>query len=182
MKTGTGAWPALGRRPQPAVEAASHGHGWNPPLPVSCEDATPERLGPLHRLAAARNRDRAKRPGTCGFVGPPGLPETREHRLNVELDNGGLGKLAIIGIFLHDRPTGSAMGDWPLYTGSPQSALMRKLGVQPHEGFFDPLSVSMGGDIAAFKRRLSVVIKHGRTCMLAAMGSTTSAITGKLPG
>merc|ERR1711862_673380 len=38
------------------------------------------------------------------------------------------------------------------------------------------------GDVAAFKRRRSVELKHGRICMLATMGYITPEITGKLPG
>merc|ERR1711904_677741 len=38
------------------------------------------------------------------------------------------------------------------------------------------------GDVASFRRRRSVELKHGRICMLATMGYITPEITGKLPG
>merc|ERR1712172_189165 len=46
----------------------------------------------------------------------------------------------------------------------------------------DPLGFTADGDVASFKRRRSVEIKHGRICMLATMGYITPEITGKLPG
>merc|ERR1712061_75895 len=49
-------------------------------------------------------------------------------------------------------------------------------------GFWDPLGFAADGDMASFKRRRSVEIKHGRICMLATMGYITPEITGKLPG
>merc|ERR1711876_49740 len=90
--------------------------------------------------------------------------------------------VAIIGMFFQDGLTGSAWGDWALYTGSPLRAFESELGVQAPVGFFDPLGFSADGDIASFKHRRSVEIKHGRICMLATMGYITPEITGKLPG
>merc|ERR1712196_221567 len=46
----------------------------------------------------------------------------------------------------------------------------------------DPLGFTADGDVASFKRRRSVELKHGRICMLATMGYITPEITGKLPG
>merc|ERR1712139_658487 len=40
----------------------------------------------------------------------------------------------------------------------------------------------MDGNAASFKRRRSVEIKHGRICMLSAIGYMTPEITGKFPG
>ena len=40
-------------------------------------------------------------------------------KLNSELANGRLAMIAIIGMFFQDGLTGSAWGDWALYTVSP---------------------------------------------------------------
>merc|ERR1712203_1086624 len=127
----------------------------------------------------------------AGFLGirsvgimSPGFkdPEARKKRLNAELANGRLAMVAIIGMFFQDGLTGSAWGDWALYTGSPLRAFEAELGVQAPVGFWDPLGFTSDGDVASFKRRRSVEIKHGRICMLATMGYITPEITGKLPG
>merc|ERR1712048_581423 len=78
--------------------------------------------------------------------------------------------------------TGSAWGDWALYTASPLRAFESELGVQEPVGFWDPLGFTADGDVASFKRRRSVEIKHGRICMMATMGYITPEITGKIPG
>merc|ERR1712048_895209 len=78
--------------------------------------------------------------------------------------------------------TGSAWGDWALYTASPLRAFESELGVQEPAGFWDPLGFTADGDVSAFKRRRSVELKHGRICMLATMGYITPEITGKIPG
>ena len=52
-------------------------------------------------------------------------PELKKRRLNSELANGRLAMMAIIGIFLEDGLTGSAWGDWALYTDSPLRAFDR---------------------------------------------------------
>ena len=46
---------------------------------------------------------------------------------------------AIMGMFFQDGLTGSAWGDWALYTGSPLRAFENELGVQAPVGFWDPL-------------------------------------------
>ena len=91
---------------------------------------------------------------------------------------------AIIGMFFQDGLTGSAWGDWSLYTASPlragrESKVARnffggdstsyasfdpakELGVQDPIGFWDPLGLSADKDEATFKRRRAVEIKHGR--------------------
>merc|ERR1719221_744827 len=90
--------------------------------------------------------------------------------------------MAIIGMFFQDGLTGSAWGDWALYTASPLRAFENELGVQDPVGFWDPLGLSADGDMLAFKRRRCVELKHGRICMLATMGYITPEITGKFPG
>merc|ERR1711904_759089 len=127
----------------------------------------------------------------CGFLGAnsigitaamPKDPDNRKKRLNAELANGRLAMVAIIGMFFQDGLTGSARGDWSLYTASPLRAFESELGVQDPVGFWDPLGFSADGDVASFKRRRSVELKHGRISMMATMGYITPEITGKLPG
>ena len=89
--------------------------------------------------------------------------------------------MAIIGMILPRWFSGSAWGVWALYTDSPLRAFESELGVQPPAGFYDPLGLSKDGDVASFKRRRSVEIKHGRVCMLVTMGYIIPEIAGKLP-
>eukprot|EP00403_Amphidinium_massartii_P020428 CAMPEP_0178398186 /NCGR_PEP_ID=MMETSP0689_2-20121128/14643_1 /TAXON_ID=160604 /ORGANISM="Amphidinium massartii, Strain CS-259" /LENGTH=461 /DNA_ID=CAMNT_0020018941 /DNA_START=81 /DNA_END=1466 /DNA_ORIENTATION=- len=106
----------------------------------------------------------------------------RSKKLKAELANGRLAMMAIIGMFFQDGLTGSAWGDWSLYTDSPLRAFEKELGVQAPVGFWDPVGFTADGNVAAFKRRRSVELKHGRISMLAAMGYMTPEITGKFPG
>merc|ERR1711903_398213 len=115
-------------------------------------------------------------------IGKVKEPEEKTKKLAAEVANGRLAMVAIIGMFFQDGLTGSAWGDWALYTASPLRAFESELGVQEPVGFWDPLGFSADGDLAAFKRRRSVELKHGRICMLATMGYITPEITGKLPG
>ena len=50
-------------------------------------------------------------------------------------------------------------------------AFENELGVQEPVGFWDPAGFSADGDVAAFKRRRSVELKHGRISMMATMGA-----------
>merc|ERR550525_2056285 len=88
--------------------------------------------------------------------------EAKRRQLSAELANGRLAMMAIIGMFFQDGLTGSACGDWALYTDSPLRAFEGELGVQAPVGFFDPLGLSKDGDVAAYKRRRETEIKHGR--------------------
>merc|ERR1712190_192747 len=97
-------------------------------------------------------------------------PEALKGKLSAEIANGRLAMMAIIGMFFQDGLTGSAWGDWSLYTASPLRAFENELGVQDPVGFWDPAGFTADGDLAAFKRRRSVEIKHGRICMIAATG------------
>ena len=63
-----------------------------------------------------------------------------------------------------DGLTGSAWGDWSLYTDSPLRAF-EELGVQAPVGFWDPVGYTRDGDIEIFKRRRETEIKHGRVAM-----------------
>merc|ERR1719476_569328 len=109
-------------------------------------------------------------------------PAEKEKKLAAELANGRLAMMAIIGMFFQDGLTGSAWGDWALYTASPLRAFENELGVQDPVGFWDPLGFTAVGDLLAFKRRRCVELKHGRISMLATMGYITPEITGKFPG
>ena len=71
---------------------------------------------------------------------------------------------------LKDGLTGSAWGDWANYTASPLRAFENELGVQAPVGFWDPVGFTSDGDVATFKRRRSVELKHGRISMMATMG------------
>merc|ERR1712203_896477 len=109
-------------------------------------------------------------------------PAEKTKKLSAEIANGRLAMVAIMGMLFQDGLTGSAWGDWALYTASPLRAFESELGVQEPVGFWDPLGLAADGDMASFKRRRSVEIKHGRICMLATMGYITPEITGKFPG
>ena len=54
-------------------------------------------------------------------------------------------------------------------------AFENELGVQAPVGFWDPVGFTSDGDVAAFKRRRSVELKHGRISMMATMGALTAA-------
>ncbi|CAE7497079.1 FCPE, partial [Symbiodinium pilosum] len=97
-------------------------------------------------------------------------PEVRKKKLNAELANGRLAMFAIIGMFFQDGLTGSAWGDWSLYSASPLRAFENELGVQAPVGFWDPLGLSSDGDAAVFARRREVELKHGRISMFATIG------------
>merc|ERR1712176_428222 len=106
----------------------------------------------------------------------------RKRKLAAEIANGRLAMMAIIGMFFQDGLTGSAWGDWALYTDSPLRAFENELGVQAPTGFWDPVGFTKDGDVEKFKRRRVTEIKHGRVAMLATMGYITPEITGKFPG
>ena len=73
---------------------------------------------------------------------------------------------------MQDGLTGSAWGDWANYTASPLRAFENELGVQAPVGFWDPVGFTADGDVASFKRRRSVELKHGRISMMATMGAS----------
>merc|ERR1712032_1315387 len=119
------------------------------------------------------NADPNRKPGELGWR-PIGLyttdAEVRQRRLNAEITNGRLAMMAIIGMFFQDGLTGSAWGDWALYTDSPLRAFENELGVQPPVGFWDPLEFTKDGNRDNFLRRRAVEIKHGRVSMYACIG------------
>merc|ERR1712039_723054 len=122
-------------------------------------------------------------PGDYGFkVLTSSDPAEKTKKLAAEIANGRLAMMAIIGMFFQDGLTGSAWGDWALYTASPLRAFENELGVQAPLGFWDPVGYTKDGSVDNFKRRRATEIKHGRVSMLACMGYMTPEITGKLPG
>merc|ERR1719249_430478 len=133
----------------------------------------------------------ARAPGDFANAGALGVPngggaieneDARKRKLNAELANSRLAMMAIIGMFFQDGLTGSAWGDWALYTGSPLRAFENELGVQEPVGFWDPAGFTADGNVENFRRRRQTELKHGRVSMLATMGYITPEITGKLPG
>merc|ERR1712224_614381 len=107
-------------------------------------------------------------PGDYGFkVLTSSDPAEKTKKLSAEIANGRLAMVAIIGMFFQDGLTGSAWGDWSLYTDSPLRAFESETGVQPPVGFWDPLGFTADGSQVDFARRRSVELKHGRISMLA---------------
>merc|ERR1719487_2748407 len=109
-------------------------------------------------------------------------PAEKTKKLSAEIANGRLAMVAIMGMLFQDGLTGSAWGDWALYTASPLRAFENELGVQAPVGFWDPAGLSSDGSTENFARRRQTELKHGRISMLATMGYMTPEITGKLPG
>merc|ERR1719163_2098985 len=145
----------------------------------------------------ADQNDTSRAPGdfaNAGILGVPtglttvkstytmGESDKKTKRLNAEIANGRLAMMAIIGMFFQDGLTGSAWGDWALYTASPLRAFENELGVQEPVGFWDPAGFTADGSVENFARRRQTELKHGRVSMLATMGYITPEITGKLPG
>jgi len=60
--------------------------------------------------------------GFPNFIGKVEDPEAKQSKLAAEIANGRLAMVAIIGMFFQDGLTGSAWGDWALYTDSPLRA------------------------------------------------------------
>merc|ERR1719277_6824 len=136
-------------------------------------------------------QDPARAPGDFANAGTLGVPngggameneDARKRKLNAELANSRLAMMAIIGMFFQDGLTGSAWGDWALYTASPLRAFENELGVQDPVGFWDPVGFTADGNVEDFKRRRQTELKHGRVAMLATMGYMTPELVGKFPG
>ena len=100
----------------------------------------------------------------------------KQSELAAEIANGRLAMMAITGMFFQDGVTGSAWGDWALYTGSPLRAFVSELGVQPPTGVWDPTGSMKDGDADAFERRRGVEIRPGHICRLATRGYITPGI------
>merc|ERR1719517_69213 len=136
------------------------------------------------RTRAANTSDYADiAPGDYGWkVLTSSDPAELTKKLNAEIANGRLAMMAILGMFFQDGLTGSAWGDWSLYTDSPLRAFENELGVQDPVGFWDPAGFTTDGNVENFQRRRQTELKHGRISMLATMGYITPELTGKWPG
>eukprot|EP00434_Breviolum_minutum_P041840 symbB.v1.2.037223.t1/scaffold5435.1/size40275/6 len=96
-----------------------------------------------------------------------------------------------------DGLTGSAWGDWSLYTASPLRAEdaedadeppkpppfdpATQVGAMAPLGFFDPAGFSKVGDKEGFQNLRAAEIKHGRVAMMAALGAVAQHYI-KFPG
>ena len=83
-------------------------------------------------------------PGTAAAAGDFGFkvltssdPAEKTKKLAAGIANGRLAMMAIIGMLFQDGLTGSAWGDWALYTASPLRAVVHELHGQAPDGSFD---------------------------------------------
>merc|ERR1712107_598760 len=88
--------------------------------------------GSLSSSGVMTDRSVAGEPGNYGvgfpnFIAQVRDPEKRKYKLAAELANGRLAMMSIIGMFFQDGLTGSAWGDWELYTASPLKAFRTSL-------------------------------------------------------
>jgi hypothetical protein len=122
--------------------------------------------------------DPSRAPGDFANGGVLGVPngstmpegDAKKRKLSSEIANGRLAMMAIIGMFYQDGLTGSAWGDWSLYTDSPLRAFESEPGVQPPVGYWDPIGLAADGNISDYKRRRETELKHGRVSMFATIG------------
>jgi hypothetical protein len=132
--------------------------------------------------------------GFPNFIGKVEDPEARKTKLAAELANGRLAMVAIIGMFFQDGLTGSAWGDWALYTASPLRAQSeaappppppfdpaKQLGAMAPLGYFDPIGFSKVGDEIGFRNLRIAELKHARVAMMAALGAVAQHFI-KFPG
>ena len=88
--------------------------------------STTDGRGPREGQFSMKDSTESAEPGNYG-VGFPNFgkvedPEARKSKLAAELANGRLAMMAIIEMFFQGGLTGSAWGDWSLYTASPLKA------------------------------------------------------------
>ncbi|CAJ1340882.1 unnamed protein product [Effrenium voratum] len=103
--------------------------------------STTDGRGPREGQFSMKDSTESAEPGNYGvgfptFLGKVEDPEARKSKLAAELANGRLAMMAIIGMFFQDGLTGSAWGDWSLYTSSPLRAAEEKEAPKPPP--FDP--------------------------------------------
>lgn len=153
--------------------------------------STTDGRGPREGQFAMKDSTETSEPGNYGvgfptFIGKVEDPEARKSKLSAELANGRLAMMAIIGMFFQDGLTGSAWGDWSLYTSSPLRAEESEekeapppppfdprleVGVLPPLDYFDPAGFCKVGDEEGFRNLRAAEIKHGRVAMMAALGA-----------
>ena len=105
--------------------------------------STTDGRGPREGQFAMKDPTETSEPGNYGvgfptFIGKVEDPEARKSKLSAELANGRLAMMAIIGMFFQDGLTGSAWGDWSLYTSSPLRAEESEEKEAPPPPPFDP--------------------------------------------
>ncbi|CAJ1374181.1 unnamed protein product [Effrenium voratum] len=100
----------------------------------------------------------------------------KEKKLAAEIANGRLAMMAIIGMFFQNGLTGSAWGDWALYTDSPLRALtpaqecIAGTGGPFPENYWDPAGITSKKSEEEIKELRAIELKHGRVAMLAVLG------------
>jgi len=111
--------------------------------------------------------------GSLGVPGGPPAYKDKERKLAAELANGRLAMMAIIGMFFQDGLTGSAWGDWSLYTDSPLRAMPKAIagtgGPLPNMEW-DPLGLAKNKSEEEVLFYRAAELKHGRVAMCAVIG------------
>eukprot|EP00435_Cladocopium_sp_Y103_P071061 s392_g36.t1 len=161
--------------------------------------STTDGRGPREGQFSMKDSTETGEPGNYGvgfptFLGKVEDPEVRKSKLAAELANGRLAMMAIIGMFFQDGLTGSAWGDWSLYTASPLRAEeaeeppkpppfdpAKQVGAMEPLGYFDPAGFCKVGDKEGFQNLRAAEIKHGRVAMMAALGAVAQHYI-KFPG
>lgn len=110
--------------------------------------STTDGRGPREGQFSMKDSTESAEPGNYGvgfpnFIGKVEDPEARKSKLAAELANGRLAMMAIIEMFFQDGLTGSAWGDWSLYTASPLRAESEEKAPPPPPPFDPRLEVGV---------------------------------------